>query len=597
MRSIRGKILLSFMLTASLFIIGSGAYSAVNLLSLHRQEMVNIRSMLFEDYDKLIRSEVETAVQLIDYFYENYKTGILSEKEAQEAAKDMIRGLRYNGDGYFWIDDTSGSLVVHAIEPEKEGTDRLNLSDPNGVMLIQEILKAAEEGQNEGFTNFMWVKPDDTQSGRQSPKRAYSQLFEPWGWVVSTGNYVDNIENEVLSRSADMGRSRQTNIFVLGIYSLVSILATGLVGAFLSRKLSAPIIKLVKAFEKDSRGQIHVQEIKLKSRDEIGILAETLNQLSQQIKGFVSGVAGETNRIEASAEGVSKHMKVLNEQIEEVSATTQELSAGMEQTAASTEEMNATANDILSAVESIAGTSREGKLSVSELSRRAARIQTDLNEAIQSGAVMLDEVKVSLDKALVESQSVTQINALAEIILQITGQTNLLALNAAIEAARAGDAGRGFAEVADEIRVLAENSKSTAAKIQNVIKIVNDSVGNLSDNSSHLLRFIAVDVKEKYEMMIRATEEYNRDAGNLEKLITGLSETCDELKNAMTGMLRAIDEITRANGEEAEGTNDIAQRVALVKDKSDQLLDFANESRSFAEMLKTHVAKFSISEA
>ena len=155
MKKIRYKILLTFLITSSLFIILTGGYNIINLIQLDKSEILTLHTTLFDDYDKMIKNEVETATSVLNTYYGLYKEGKLSEKEAQEEAKTAIKDLRYNKDGYFWIDDTNGILVAHPMQPEQEGKNRINIKDPNGVELIKKIISAAKDNKNSGYTDFM----------------------------------------------------------------------------------------------------------------------------------------------------------------------------------------------------------------------------------------------------------------------------------------------------------------------------------------------------------------------------------------------------------------------------------------------------------
>lgn len=248
--------------------------------------------------------------------------------------------------------------------PEQEGTNRINTKDAKGIELIKEVINAARDNKNSGYTNFMWQKPQDVGSDKLSPKIAYSQLFKPWNWVVSTGNYVDNINLIVENKRLELNNNLKRNIITITIFVIVSLIVISIVSLILSKKISYPIIKLVKAFEKDDNGQISIKEIKLNSKDEIGLLANTLNEMVLQINGFINGVIKEANNVADSANTVELHTSLLNEQVDKVSLTTQEVSTDMEETAASTEEMNASVTEIMMAVESISTKAEEGVMYV-----------------------------------------------------------------------------------------------------------------------------------------------------------------------------------------------------------------------------------------
>ncbi len=194
----------------------------------------------------------------------------------------------------------------------------------------------------------------------------------------------------------------------------------------------------------------------------------------------------------------------------------------------------------------------------------------------------MNEAEEKLNQALNDSKAVAQISVLADVIVQITNQTNLLALNAAIEAARAGESGKGFAVVAEEIRQLADDSKNTISKIQGVIQSVTGSVDSLYFNSSELVKYMTKNVKSDYDLMLKASDEYNNDAKYLETIIKDFRSTAESLQTAIQQMTKAMDEITSATYEGAEGASNIAQSIELVTEKTNGLLLQAKESNQYS---------------
>lgn len=592
MKKIKNKILLTFLLTFSIFVIFTNGYNIFQLLQSNKVAITEVNKILYDDYDKMIKSEVETSTYLLTMYYDEYKAGKITENEAKLQAKVAIKKLRYNTDGYFWIDDLKGVLIAHPITPEKEGTNRINIKDPKGFFLIKGVIAAAKDNKNLGYTDFQWEKPKDVGTGKLSPKRAYSKLFVPWNWVVSTGNYVDTIDTLVTAKQVTLNNELKNNIITIGMFSIILLIAVCMLGLSLSKKISEPIVKIMKAFEKDEHGQISIQEITIKSNDEIGLLATTLNEMSSQVRNFIKGVVTESNNVSNSANMVEDDMSVLNKHIQEISEATEQISAGMQETAASTEEMNATATVIVASALTMASKSREASISVTEISKRASTLKSDFKLAVNDGNSILNDVKSKLDIAIEESKSVTQINELADAILQITSQTNLLALNASIEAARAGEAGKGFSVVANEIKTLAQDSSSNVTRIQSIIKIVTNSVSNLSSNSAKLLEFMSTNVKDNYNLMLDASDEYENDAKNLEELVSNFKVTSEELHESIQNIMKAIDEVTASANDGSEGASTISERLMLVTEKSKGLLAQANISNQYSENLINMVSKF-----
>jgi methyl-accepting chemotaxis protein len=384
----------------------------------------------------------------------------------------------------------------------------------------------------------------------------------------------------------------------------VSILAVGIVllllsiaaAYFIANYLSNPVKAVTDHLKTVASGDFtrEVPDKYKKKKDEIGLMAQSLESMQNTIGQLIRGVVEEAAKVKDSVSIAGNHMTELNAEIQEVSATTQELSAGMEETAAATEEMNATSSEIDRAVESIASRAEDGAASVEEITRRAHELSDNFIASQQRATNVFVKVKESLEKALEESKNVEKINDLSNAILQITSKTNLLALNAAIEAARAGEAGKGFAVVADEIRKLAENSKNTINEIQSVTQIVIESVENLSDSSHKLLSFMSTDVDKDYKTMLSTMEQYKKDSSEVEAMVMDFSATSEELAASMQNMVKAIDEITSAAAEGANGSSEIAKSATVVVDMASDVSRQADISINSAKALQELVAKFKV---
>jgi methyl-accepting chemotaxis protein len=199
-----------------------------------------------------------------------------------------------------------------------------------------------------------------------------------------------------------------------------------------------------------------------------------------------------------------------------------------------------------------------------------------------------------MEKAIEQTATISQIGLLADTILAITNQTNLLALNAAIEAARAGDAGRGFAVVADEIRKLAEQSSNTASGIQDIVKNVYSSVGQMKENSESILSFIDQNVLADYEKLVKVGEQYNNDAVVVNELMLGFETAAEKLSISVSSIATAMNEVAETINEGAKGVQDIAEKTADIVEKTEIEVKMADENTQGAKELQTLVERFKI---
>lgn len=285
-------------------------------------------------------------------------------------------------------------------------------------------------------------------------------------------------------------------------------------------------------------------------------------------------------------------MNVLNESLEEISATTEELSAGMEETSAASQEMLAASQEIKKSVKLIAEKSEDGATSAGEISERARVAKDNFNISQGKSYKIFISTKEQLEKAMEKSKIVGEINVLAESIMDITEQTNLLALNAAIEASRAGEVGKGFAVVADEIKKLAEQSKDTVSKIQDITLSVTDAVSKLSISSNDLLNFMSTNVNNDYDIMIEVAEQYDKDAEFMNELVTEFKITAEKLEDSIGGILFSIDGVAQSASEGANGTVDIANQIYNLNNKSNEVVEQILKTKESADKLKSETAGF-----
>ncbi|HSM91754.1 MAG TPA: methyl-accepting chemotaxis protein [Anaeromyxobacteraceae bacterium] len=378
------------------------------------QVLAALKREMLEDRKVKTRNLVEVAHGVMANYAAEATAGRLTEEEAKRAALTSLGKLRYAGTEYFWVNDMQPRVIMHPIKRELDGKDVSDYRDPNGKALFVAFVQEVKR-EGEGFIDYMWPKPGRAEP---VPKISYVKGFAPWGWVVGSGIYVDDVD-EAYAR--ELRR--------LGVIAGVIALLVSLLGWYIARALAVPIRQAMGVARGLAKGDLTTR-VEEGGRDEVGRLLAAQGELVTEL----SHVIGE---VRSGSEALSQASHQVSQASQGLSHGTGELSSSVDAITTALEEMNA----------SIDRNAKNSQLT-DEMARKGA------HDAIEGG------------KAVAET--VSAMNVIAEkisIIDEIAYQTNLLALNAAIEAARAGDHGRGFAVVAGEVRKLAERAQKAAGEI------------------------------------------------------------------------------------------------------------------------------------
>lgn len=589
---VRTKLNLILILVILLVALGS-AVSIKNMDQVKDKALETMDTSSRQNYDDSIKQQVGVVISLLSEINEEYKAGTYTLDEAKKIAADEVRQMRYGDAGYFWIDQSDGTNVV-LLGSDTEGTNRMETEDANGYKMVKEIIRVAVEDGG-GYTDYVFPKEGET---KPSPKRSYSEYFEPFDWVVGTGNYTDYIDKAIAKQDKEFSSYAMKKAVTLVTACVAMIVVVGILVTVIAGDITRSLKKIKEQFEIIAGGNFakKMQKPMLKRKDDFGQLANALEQMRESVRGLLAQVKTEAANIDAVVETIDTHVSGLNGEIEDVSATTEELAASTEETAASAEQINSMTQQIEGAAKEIAVRAQDGASEAEEIHQRATKTKEDTVANRQKVKQILTEIRQSLEQALEDAKVVEQIGVLADSILNITGQTNLLALNASIEAARAGEAGKGFAVVAEEIRVLAEQSKDAVANIQAVTENVNHAVGNLTKDSNRLLDFVDSDIVESFDNFEKMADDYNLDATKINELVSDFSATSEELVASITNITQAIEGITSASNDSAAGTTNIAQKTVSIANGSAEVMKGAKNAEVSAGELRKNVNNFVIEE-
>lgn len=584
--TLMGTVMLVFVAFSIFFAIDSMDAIKEHIL---KEEEENIRI----DYDINIKNQVNQVITLLESYNADISSGKYSKEEGMKLAADKIRDLRYGDDGYFWVDQSDGVNVV-LLGSDTEGTNRMNTKDITGYEMVKDFIKGAVNNGSY-FCDYKFPKEGETEP---LPKRAYTQYYEPFDWVIGTGNYTDNIDNQVAEAKqvVDTYTEEKIKMFfcVCAAFSIILILFL----IYIIFSITKPLKILDKNLENMSDGNFSIEVSKkyLKRKDDFGIILNIAEKMRIGISGLVQEVKNETSFITDSVGIIRLNMNDLNTQISDVSATTEQLSAAMEETAAASGDIDETVKEIETATKNVAQRAQEGAQRADNIHKKANNAKTSTDKSRKELIQQKDFIKNSLNNALEKVKVVSEISTLAESITEITTQTNLLSLNARIEAARAGEAGKGFTVVADEIMKLAEESKKNTENIKQVTEQVNEAVKSLALDAEALLTFIDNQVITSIDVFDNIANDYNDDAKEIDSLVTDFSAISQELLASITNISNSVGGISRATNESAKGTVDISGRMSDVVYISNSVNNSLHDANEIIDRLNEATKKFKLSE-
>ncbi|MBF0589709.1 MAG: methyl-accepting chemotaxis protein [Magnetococcales bacterium] len=466
-------------------------FSLIGMSLIGWASLSKTRTILLEDRQDKTRNLVEATQSILKDFHAQERRGELSREQAQLQASRVIGHLRYEGDNYFWINDMGPKMVMHPIKPNLNGKDLSSSRDPTGKPLFKEMVDVVRR-DGQGFVDYMWAKPGHD---KPVPKLSYVAGFQPWGWVVGSGIYIDDVDTIFLQHT-------QTFLLILlGVGVMLIVLSLAI-----ARDISKPLTECKHLFVELAKGDLGVQ-CSMTRQDEIGVLFRSLNDMSSAIQGVVLRVREAASRVSAGSEQLSQTSRSLYEGASSQAAAIEETSAAMEEMVANIDQTSSNA--------------QKTKVAAGKAAKGA-----------QAGGESVGEAVIAM------RQIADKIN----IIEEIARQTNLLALNAAIEAARAGEHGKGFAVVASEVRKLAERSQMAASEISTL----SGSSVSISEQAGQLMEELVpeiVQTSELTEEISSANVEQNQGAEQINQAIQDLDRVIQQNAGASEQMSGTADEL------------------------------------------------------
>ena len=559
---------LAVMLIAIIFIMVSVPTVGLAFLGIrYLTQSMNESAELYEEamtdgYFMEIKSQVQGALAVIQRYYDRSRSGEMPEEEAQMLAKEAVRNIRYRDDssGYIWIDGADYTLIMHPILTDQEGTNRGDLTDQNGVKVTQSVVSAAKAGGE--YLEFYFTKSDGVTV---APKIAYAKMFEPWGWAVATGNYVDEMNEKIDSMQVHIEKEFSNMLTIYGVSAVVMLLAALLISTLSGRRITKGI-KLVEGnLRQAAIGDLSftVSPKLIKRTDEIGEMARSLENVRQSLAGMLGSVVHTGEALNQSSEKFSNKFKNISESILNANQAIEDLAQGATSQANETETVHDKIKELGDVIEiEKSGVSKlEG--TVSAMIKHTAGASESISELDQITKVTIDAIHTVSVQTNNNNDSAANINKAVEIIKGLAAQTNLLSLNASIEAARAGEAGRGFAVVAEEIRNLSEESSGNAQEIEEIVK---ELVNNV-EVSVKKMQEVTENVKKQQERLGETREAFgylNNEVQLVEQVTGELGSQTEILSSLKEIVTDSINNLASVVEESAASTEETSASMTLL---------------------------------
>lgn len=500
------------------------------------EDIASFREKLIAEREHQLRDEVEIAIKVATYQLELGERGDLNS---------ALRPLRFGNAGYFFIYDDQGVNIFHGASPEKEGINSIGMTDPNGKKIIVGLLNAAKNGN--GVFSYHYQKPGVNELVE---KISFGAMIPNTNWMIGTGAYMDDIELEIVEFRQTITEHMQDKAIVIFLIALALGAVTAVGVLYAAGRIVKPIKKMLISLSDIAQGEGDLtQRLDIHGDDEVAQLGQAFNQFVEKLHLIIQDVSHATHEVKTGANNILSQTEMMGAQLTNHNNET-------DQVVTAITEMSATANEVAMNTSQVADATQAAS---TDVSKAQECVDTSLTEV----SSLMSEINSAAEHIHSLSEQSQKINSVLTVIGGIAEQTNLLALNAAIEAARAGEQGRGFAVVADEVRSLASRTQSSTLEINEML------------SELHSLVTVAVSTMESSQKSCIRSVDSSR----------AISESLGAVTSAVTSINDMSTQIATAATEQSSVSEEINRNVLAIQDIVNELMHSSESTSGVSQQL------------